>query len=81
MIDMKKQDTVEKEICENCNTTMKVISKSRRILDPEEMGDMSDGVESDYEAALEGGDSSDFEINQITYKCPKCRNMKILEEM
>ncbi len=42
---------------------------------------MSDGVESDYEAALEGGDSSDFEINQITYKCPKCRNIKIIEEM
>jgi hypothetical protein len=78
MIDMKKRESNEKEICEKCNTPMKVISKSRRILDPEEMGDMSDSVESDYEAALEGGDSSDFEIR---YKCPKCRNMKIVEEM
>jgi ssDNA-binding Zn-finger/Zn-ribbon topoisomerase 1 len=78
---MKKQKSKEKEICEKCKITMKVISRTRRLLDREEMGDMTDAVESEYEAAQEGGDSSDFEITQITYECPKCHNIKIVEEM
>ena len=78
---MKKKTSDEVEICKKCKIKMKVISKSRRLLERDEMGDMTDAEVSDFEAAGMGGDSTDFEINQIMYECPKCHDMKTVEFM
>lgn len=76
---MRKKKSGDVRICKECGVKMKVISTSRRLLEPEEMGEMTDAVASEYEAASMGGDSGDFEINQIMYKCPKCPNTIIDE--
>lgn len=79
---MKEQKSENKEVCKKCNTKMKVISRVKRLLDRHELGgDLSDGEESEYIAADLGGDSSEFEITQIEYKCPKCDNTKIVETL
>lgn len=62
---------------------MKVIECSRRLLDPDELGgNLSDGEKSEYIAAECGGDDTgEFSINQITYECPKCHQIKCVEHL
>jgi ssDNA-binding Zn-finger/Zn-ribbon topoisomerase 1 len=76
---MTKEDRMSKEICKKCQVKMKLIKTARRLLDRDEMGGMSDGEEADYIAAELGGDSSDFEIDQFVYQCPKCHEVRIVE--
>jgi len=58
---------------------MRAISKSRRLLDLDEMGDMTDAEASEYEVAEMNDDSGEFGIDQILYECPKCHNTATVE--
>ncbi|MGD1004986.1 MAG: hypothetical protein ABR887_06130 [Methanoregulaceae archaeon] len=76
---MRKKTSQKGETCEECKVKVKVIDQSRRLLERDEMGDMGETEASEYEAAGIGGDSEHFEINQVTYECPKCHDTKTVE--
>jgi hypothetical protein len=76
---VKKKKSQKGETCEKCKVKMKVIDQSRRLLDRDELGDLSDGQEAEYIAAELGGESGDFEVDRVTYECPKCHEIKTVE--
>jgi ssDNA-binding Zn-finger/Zn-ribbon topoisomerase 1 len=76
---VRKKKAETGEICEKCKVKMKVIDQTRRLLDRDEVGDLSDGEEAEYITAELGGDLEEFGIDQVTYECPKCHEIKIIE--
>lgn len=62
---------------------MRVVGRSRRLLDGDELGgDLTDGEESEYMAAELGGDSEgEFTVNEIIYECPRCHGLKTVESL
>ena len=70
---------VEPEICKKCGVKMNTVYESRRLLEPDEMGDMTDAEALEYETADMGGDSGDFEINQIMCECSRCHDTITVE--
>lgn len=71
---------MEKVLCDKCNIEMEIVSHYTRLMDRDEVGDdLSDGEEADYLAAELGGDSSNFEITVLTYRCSICNNEFIRE--
>jgi hypothetical protein len=77
---MKKKESENVEICRKCKVKMKVVGHNQRMLDRDEIGELSDGEESDYIAAELGGDDSGrFTVSEIVYECPKCHGSIIVE--
>ena len=77
---MKKKVSDKTESCDKCNTNMKIIEQYVRLMDQDEVGDLSEGEEAEYMAAECGGDESgEFSFTVVTYECPNCHNKKIVE--
>ncbi|MDK2889952.1 MAG: hypothetical protein PWR21_584 [Methanoculleus sp.] len=68
------------QICDNCGTVMKVISRFRRLPKYDELGDdLTEGQEADYHAAALSGDYGDWGIDCTAYQCPKCQKVVVIE--
>lgn len=76
---MNSKDNMNKRLCSKCNTEMAIVSKYTRLMDRDEVGELSDGEEADYLAAEIGGDSSDYEITVEIYRCPECNSEEYVE--
>ena len=69
--------------CEKDGSEMKLTSQERKMPDSESMDfeSLTEGQMADYMAAEESGEFGDWAIVEKTYKCPKCGNEIIVQEM
>lgn len=66
------------EDCSECGISMKIIRREKEL--PEcDMDDMTEGQMADYMAAEMSGAYGEWEIDVVTYKCPKCGKIEIVE--
>ena len=64
--------------CTKCGSVMRQISRERRLLEPDEVGDMTDGQEAEYIASELNEDvDGEFSVIEITYECPKCHSITV----
>ena len=69
--------------CDKDETVMVQVSRVRKLLEREELGDMTEGQEADYMAAElndEFAESSDFSVTEAKFRCPKCGREIIVRE-
>lgn len=57
---------------------MKIIHREKELAECD-IDDMTEGQMADYMAAEMSGDYGDLEIDVVTYKCPKCGKIEIVE--
>ena len=69
--------------CEKDGSEMKLIHQERKMPDPEDMDmeQLTEGQMADYMAAELSGDFGDWAIVEKTYKCPKCGNVIVVQEI
>ncbi len=69
--------------CDKDETVMVQVSRVRKLLERDELGDMTEGQEADYMAAElndEFAESSDFSVTETKFRCPKCGREIIVRE-
>lgn len=64
------------EKCTKCNSLMEIVQQETELLECD-IGGMTEGQMADYMGAEMSGDFGDWAVSVVTYKCPKCDEIKI----